>query len=392
MVPGQHEPVLRTLVLALVLPLALGACGDEGALDSTTPTPSPSVSAPTSTLAPSLPLATTPSTAATATSSTSTSTTSAESSSEIFDLSVLTLGVDDELSGRFEVIPTQQTRVTSAPGRYWVLPDGNVYTRFDLDTDLIADEMAALAEEVAVASPALAGTGLLVQMEDHYRGAEFQVGITDVVRWFDLRIPSLEMLEQASVILGAGVSPGGSVSEDCRRSLAAYETAARAWVRHLDPDILPGTIWQFPVADYDAALSAHVPGAEACGEPMVEQPGEAAPEIEFRVSARGNGTMIEVMADDGLYTDHEPAPVFTVLMQPDDAVGPIPEPRDPESLLSLTSTYLVAVGGCGELPWAHTEFAGGDTWADPAEEPLVGVTFLADRLVCASEVPDGISP
>jgi hypothetical protein len=314
-------------------------------------------------------------------------------SPETFDRSVLTLGVGDEPSGRFEMIPNQQTRVTSARGTYWVMPDGNVYTRFDMDPDLIAGEMAALVEEVTVESPALAGTALLTGMENHYRGAEFQIGITDVVRWFDLRIPSLELLEQANVILGAGVFPGGTVPEECRRSLDAYEAAARSWVQDLDPGIPSGTTWQFPVADYDAALAAQVPGAEACGEPLAEQASEAAPEIEFRVSARGSGTMIEVLADDGLYTDHDPTPVFTVLMQPDDAVGAIPEPRNPEPLLSLTSTYLVAVGKCGEVPWAHTEFAGGDTWVDPAEEPLVGVTFLADQLVCASEVPeDAVSP
>jgi hypothetical protein len=387
--------VQRILALLLILPLALGACGEENALSSTTPTPapSPSVSAPTSTVSSSLPPTTTASTAAAATSSTTTSTTSAAPNQESLDRSVLTLGVGEEASGRFEIIPNQQTRVTSARGSYWVLPDGNVYTRLDLDAGLIADEMTALVEEVAVGSPALAGTSLLARMEDHYRGTEFQVGITDVVRWFDLRIPSLEILEQANVILGAGVFPGGSVPEECRQSLAAYETAARAWVRELDPGILPGTTWQFPVADYDAALSAQVPGAEACGEPLAEQTGEAAPEIEFRVSARESGTMIEVLADDGLYTDHDPTLMFSVLMQPDDSVGAIPEPRHPEPLLGLFSTYLVAVGGCGELPWAHTQFAGGDTWVDPTEEPLVGVTFLADRLVCDSKVPgDAVSP
>lgn len=306
---------------------------------------------------------------------------------------MLTLGVGDEPSGRFEILANQQTRVTSARGIYWVMPDGNVYTRFDLDADLIAGEMAALVEEVAVRSPSLAGTSLLARMEAHHRGADFQVGITDVVRWFDRRIPSLETLEQAGVILGAGVFPGGSVPDECRQSLADYETAARAWAAELDPEVLPGTTWQFPVAAYDAALTEHVPGAEACGEPLAEQTGEAAPGIEFRVVPRESGAMIEVLADDGLYTDHEPTLVFSVLMQPDDSVGAIPETRDPEPLLGLVSTYLVAVGGCGELPWAHTQFAGGDTWVDPTEEPLVGVTFLADRLVCASKVPGGaVSP
>lgn len=344
-------------------------------------------------MASSLPPATTASTAAAAASSTSTTTTTATPSQETLDRSVLTLGVGEEVSGRFEILPNQQTRVTSAQGTYWVLPDGNIYTRLDLDAELIADEMAALVGEVTVASPALAGTSLATRMENHYRGVEFQVGITDVVRWFDLRIPSLETLEQANVILGAGVFPGGSVPEECRQSLAAYETAARAWVRELDPGILTGTTWQFPVADYDAALAEQVPGVEACGEPLAEQTGEAAPEVEFRVSARESGTMIEVLADDGLYTDHDPTLMFSVLLQPDDSVGVIPEPRHSEPLLGLVSTYLVAVGGCGELPWAHTQFAGGDTWVDPTEEPLVGVTFLADRLVCASKVPgDAVSP
>ncbi len=74
-------------------------------------------------------------------------------------------------------------------------------------------------------------------------------------------------------------------------------------------------------------------------------------------------------------------------------MGDLPEPLDPAPMLGIVSTYLAGIGPCGELPWAHTAIAGGDSWDDPTDEPLTGVTFLADRLACPGNVPeDAVSP
>lgn len=308
------------------------------------------------------------------------------------DRSVLVLGLGDETAGRFELIPNEVSRLSRAQGSYWVMEDGNVFTRFDLDPGVIGAEVGQLAERLSADYPDLVGTSLLSALQDQHPGTEFQLGMTDVVRWYDQRVPSLEMLEQASLILGAGVFAGGSVLPGCERGLAAYETAARAWVWELDPEIEAGTTWAFPVPDYDAALVPQLADLRACDEPTGDEV-SVPPEVEFRVSARGDSTTVEVLADDGLYTDHDPTPVITVSMLPDATIGEIPEPRDPVPLLGFASTYLAAVGACGELPWAHTEMAGGDSWVDPDEEPLVGITFLADRLLCAGDVPEEtISP
>lgn len=308
----------------------------------------------------------------------------------MLDRSVLTLGLNDETSGRFQLIPNQESRLSWTTGSYWVLPDGNVYTRFDLDAGLIRDEMEGLVGRLS-AHPDLAGTDLISALQNHYVGNEFQIGITDVVRWYDLRVPSLELLVQANLVMGAGVFSGGSVPPDCEESLAAYETAARDWVADLDPKVDAAGTWVFPVEGLDTALADLVAELDSCGRVIDEA--SAPPQVEFRVTALGDSTMVEVLADDGLYTDHEPAPVFTVMMQPDAAVNEPAEPLDPAPLLGIASTYLAAIGACGELPWAHTDMAGGDSWVDPAEEPFLGITFLADRLECAGDVPgDAVSP
>lgn len=303
---------------------------------------------------------------------------------------MLTLGVGDETSGRFQLVPNRGSRLIRTTGTYWVLPDGNVYTRFDLDAALIRDEMEGLVARLS-AHPDLAGTDLISGLQAHYAGDEFQIGITDTVRWFDLRVPSLEVIEQANLIMGAGVFPGGSVPANCEESLGAYETTAREWVARLDPEFDATGTWVFPVEGLDTALADLVTEMDSCGE--VVDAAAAPPRVEFGFTDLGASTMVEALADDGLYTDHDPEPVFTVMMQPDASVGELPQRLDPAPLLGMVSTYLTAVGACGELPWAHTDMAGGDSWVDPAEEPITGVTLLADRLACPGDLPDdAVSP
>lgn len=305
----------------------------------------------------------------------------------MLDRSVLTLGLGNETSGRFQLIPNQESRLSRTTGTYWLLPDGNVYTRFDLDVALIREEMEGLVGRLS-AHQDLAGTDLVSALQNHHAGNEFQVGIADTVRWFDLRVPTLELIEQANLVMGAGVFSGGSVPADCAQSLTDYEAAARDWVADLDPKIDEAGTWVFPVDDFDAALAGPVAGLDSCGRVIDEA--AAPPEVEFRVTALGDSTMVEVLADDGLYTDHEPAPQFTVMMQPDAAVGELPQPLSPAPLLGIVSTYLAAIGACGELPRAHTAIAGGDSWDDPADEPFTGVTFLANRLACPGDAPDDV--
>lgn len=370
-------------VVVLVLAVVAGACGDASPATTSTPSPAPTTGVVESSTVPSAPTAS-------STTITTTSTTTPLPERAILDRSVLTLGVGEETSGRFQLLPNRGSRLSRMTGTYWVLPDGNVYTRFDLDAAVIREEMEGLVARLST-HPDLAGTDLISTLESHYDGDEFQVGITDTVRWFDLRVPTLEMIEQANLVMGAGVFTGGSVAAECQQSLDAYETVARAWVAELDPELDATGTWVFPVEDFDAALAEVVTELDTCGGFIDES--AAPPEVEFRVTDLGDSSMVEVLADDGLYTDHDPELEFTVMMQPDASVGDLLERLAPAPLLGITSTYLAAIGACGELPWAHTALAGGDSWDDPADEPFTGVTFLADRLACPDDVPeDAVSP
>lgn len=376
----------RLLALVLVLALVASACGEVSPATTSTSAP---VTAPPAVESSTLPPAPASTSASSSTTITTTSTTIAPPDRATLDRSVLTLGVGDETSGRFQLVPNRGSRLSRTTGTYWVLPDGNVYTRFDLDSALIAEEMEGLIGRLST-HPDVAGTELISELENHYGGDEFQLGITDTLRWFDLRVPSLEVIEQANLIMGAGVFEAG-IPANCRKALDAYETAARDWVAGLDPTVDAAGTWVFPGGDFDTALAGPVTELDSCGGFIDEA--AAPPEVEFRVTHLDDSSMVEVLADDGLYTDHDPELEFTVMMQPDASVGDMPERLAPTPLLGLASTYLAAIGACGELPWAHTAIAGGDSWDDPAEEPFTGVTFLADRLACPDDVPeDAVNP
>src|SRR5690606_16918113 len=103
----------------------------------------------------------------------------------------------------------------------------------------------------------------------------------------------------------------------------AYETAARDWVAGLDPTVDAAGTWVFPGGDFDTALAGPVTELDSCGGFIDEA--AAPPEVEFRVTHLDDSSMVEVLADDGLYPDHDPELEFTVMMQPDASVGDMPE-------------------------------------------------------------------
>lgn len=67
----------------------------------------------------------------------------------LVDRSVLSLALDGEISGSFRVQPGGTVDfVMPVAGSYWVTSSGNVYTRLDVDPEVIADGMSLLVDRI----------------------------------------------------------------------------------------------------------------------------------------------------------------------------------------------------------------------------------------------------
>lgn len=269
-------------------------------------------------------------------------------------------------------------------GRYWVNEDGSVYTALDIDPELIAGQMSLLVDAVA-------GTGVpedspyLTSLREHYRGDEFQIGLTDLVRSLAVGGLDAEWAEQWSWFLQAEGDPLPAEMVACREAIASLDQAARGWIHDLPIEFIDGT-WAFPLRAFEADLAPEIETASVC-ELFVDASGSS-PEIVLRLTIESDLRRLEVLVDDKRYTDKEPELMFAIAMRPDDSVGPPPDVPDPASLLTLRGSYLAAIGVCGELPWIYSNFAAGDNYYGPGSGGYEGPLVFASGWYCEDEVPE----
>jgi hypothetical protein len=270
-------------------------------------------------------------------------------------------------------------------GRYWVIDEGDVYTALDIDPELIAHQMTLLSAAVEARGGQPIDSPYLASLRRHYRGDEFQIGLTDLIRLLAVGGLSAEWAEQWSWFIQADGKPVPSELVACRDAIAALDQDGRRWIRDLDIEFVDGT-WAFPINDFEGALAGEIAEASIC-ELFVELPGPS-PEIVIGLSGEPNRRRIEVLVDDKTYTDREPELMFSIVMWPDESVGPPPDDPNPASLLSLRSSYLTAIDVCGELPWIYSNFAAADTYYGPSSGGYPGPLVFASGWYCRDEVPE----
>lgn len=366
---------MRRCATVILLGVMAAACGSDTATTSTAPTTTASLS-PT-------------------TSSTITSTTSTTQPREdlpdlnwVPDRSVLGLALEpgEATPGRFRIQRGPNAEFLMAvEGRYWVTDQGDVYTALDIDSELVVAQMGLLAAALEAEGGQLMDSPYLTSLREHYRGDEFQIGLTDLVRSLTVGGLPAEWAEQWSWFIEAEGNPMPSELVACSDSIASLDQAARQWMHELEIEFTDGT-WAFPVDAFERALAAEIGDTSIC-ESFVEVSGPS-PEIVIRLSGDANLRRIEVLVDDKTYTDREPELMFAIMMRPDESVGPPPIDRDPASLLTLRGSYLIAIGVCRELPWIYSNFAAANTYYEPGSDGYSGPLVFASGWYCRDEVPE----
>lgn len=365
---------MRLSFTVLLLGLVVGACGGA---DTTKLVTTSSVPPAAATVAP-------------ITSATSTTSSSGDSAGQIpeLDRSILSLALapGDTGPGRFLLEPGPNTEILmKVEGRYWVTEQGNVYTALNVDPELIAGQMALLAASIEAVGGQAGESSYLVSLREHYRGDEFQIGLTDLVRSFAAGGLPAEWAEQWSWFVQADGSPVPTELVACREAIAQVDLAARRWVDDLEIRFVEGA-WTFPIEDFERALAAETEVASVC-ELFIGGAGSG-PEIVIALSGEPDKRRIEVLVDDKVYVDREPELMFAIVMSPDESVGPLPSDPNPASLLTLRGSYLTAISVCGELPWIYSNFAAANSWERPGSGDYLGPTIFASGWYCEDRVPE----
>ncbi len=309
------------------------------------------------------------------------------------DVSLLTLGTrpSDPPSGRFRIEPGPGTSyLMPVEGHYWATEAGNVYTSLDVDTGAVAAGVTRLVGHLERIGGQPGDSAYLESLRSHYRGNEFQIGLAAVVRWIGAGPPPFEWMEQYA---GFSERPDTQPPEmtACLDGIGAYDVALGEFVRGLDRVPVPAgdgsRSWRFPMELLADELAGEMAAAAVCDVFVETENGD----IELRVAVfeEADQIRIEVFADRGIYTDRGEELELRVVMSPDAAVDDPPEDPDPAPLLTLRSTYLVAVAVCGELPWSYSNFAAADTYYSPESGFYTGPTIFESDWLCADEVPEG---
>lgn len=314
------------------------------------------------------------------------------------DPSVLSMGLGDEASGRFSIQPGPLgDLVLPVEGTYWATDAGNVYTRLDVDPELMAGEMNHLVDSIETMGGQPEGSPYLASLRDHHRGNEFQIGIADLVRWVGIGPLPLDWMEQWTWFSEVDALAHGTEETlpsefgQCRTAIESFDTAARTWVDDLEIDFQPveggAEEWVFPVQALEAALADELSTAAVCEEIFGESTNEQ-PELMVTVTPEQSGNRIDVFADQRIYIDRGAELMVTIRMWPDETVGDPPDTPSPTPLLTVQGTYLTAIGVCDELPWIYSNFAASNTYYGPESSGYGGPTIFASDWVCLDDVPE----
>ncbi len=303
------------------------------------------------------------------------------------DRSVLSLGIEagDTRPGRFRFRAGNQSEfLMDFEGRYWIMPSGDVYTAVDVDPAVISDEMDRLLTSLDAASGQSGSTPYVESLRSHYGGNEFQIGLTDLIRWAGFGGLTVEWAEQWKGFIEADGTEVPAPLIECAPAIAVFDGAAKRWIAEQPIDLSNGA-WTFPELDFERSLREELAATAPCEAFLSSGPNPE--ELTIRLDTAAGFPTIEVMLDDGLYSDRDAELLFAIAMRSDESVGDMPAPANPASLLTVRNTYLVAIGVCGELPWIYSNFAAANSYHAPGTGLYYGPSILESGWYCEDEVP-----
>lgn len=290
--------------------------------------------------------------------------------------------------GAFLLFPHNHRVAARVPGRFWSTPEGNVYTRLELNVELIRAEMEQAIvrlEEQDTADVALRDLHLQ-ELSEYLQGDEYQLGLAALLR-------HLGVVESDYLIrwwFGADHPEAPPAFASCLDAVHDQYTATKQYVATVTPDfVVAGDAeeWTFPVEDMYAAIEDERSQlSEACSEVFSKATGARPPDLVFQRDSL-QGDRLEILFDDGLYADPSLQPVLTLLISDLNEYTSPPLSPKPVALFTPISHYVTKISECGSLPWVHSTFAGGDSYYPP-EDPGYPGPFLAEDLLCQNRVPD----
>lgn len=207
-------------------------------------------------------------------------------------------------------------------------------------------------------------------LRNHYRGDEFQLGMTDFLSNLGWG-PTLDRLEAYS--WAAETEEDRAFFEACLPEVERFHGALDAVTKSTPVDLVGGagaSGWAVPLDKFASDLDDELEALDVCGEFKVHRE-ELDIELHATVIEEGDRRRIEWGGPPGGSRDY--SLLLTIWMVPDASVGAPPAQPMPESLFTFRSMHLVAIDFCGELPWSYTNLAASDsystgpTWPSPID-------------------------
>lgn len=306
-------------------------------------------------------------------------------------------------SGRFTTSDGSSTNFVSRHtiprlnGRYWVTEDGNVYTDFDVDPELIASEMAVLIESVQANVGPAERAPYADLLENHYRGSEFQVVFTDLLAWVGVTPPIdfTRLFNATFEASGAEVDDPETLEpllrSGCLAASEGSEVAVAEWALNLEPQFEDSgdgqETWDLPLDELDSIPEFESMMALCFDSPDTGDPGaDARHNVRVTREETAGAIRLVVSVDRSDFVGIDFAPALEIVMTPDSDIGDPPESPNPSGLLTTLGSYLVTVSACGELPYVRTEIFA-VKYTGPDEPTYLGPSFFASGWACEDETP-----
>jgi hypothetical protein len=276
--------------------------------------------------------------------------------------------------------------VPTLTGRYWVTETGNVYTDFDIDTDLITSEIAGLAESML-------GTD---QSANLYRGSEYQVVFADLLSWVGIT-PPIDFTRQ----FNAAFEASGQQVEDpetlepllrpgCLPAREELEVAIGEWALGLDPEFEASgaglEVWDVPLDELYSIPEFESMVAACTDSPPGSSETDDRHYVRVTREEADGAIRLVISVDRADYVGNDYDSALEILMTPDGGIGDPPDAPDPSGLLTTLGSYLVTISDCGELPYVRTEIFQVD-YTGPDDPMYLGPSFFASGWVCEDDVP-----
>lgn len=283
-------------------------------------------------------------------------------------------------AGAFQVMAAEDLEGThlaaNVSGWFWTT-DGGVYTRVDIDRDVIDGHVDDVLNRPDRQTIEPAASDLLYLQDDYYRGDEFQFGIGHLLVRLGFASPS-PALE-------------GGLVEECGAALEVLEAAVLDHAAALEPTFAPagdGEVWEFPLDELSRRTTTEQARVnDVCAATSSDDEYVPARRLRFERS----GDSLDVIIDPGIYT--EPVDVVALSFHVEPAAEAPAPPAEPHLAdgFDLVSVFTMKISECGALPWEYSNFAAGNTYRPPDGNDYLGPSFFVSDYLCESELPDDLN-